>query len=440
MTQSGKRSRRMAATETHHRDVALFRFGIISDLVSIEPGTRGIGAMIRDKAEADYTIPGTDRRRVAEQTIRDWLTRYRKGGFDSLYPVTRRDGGGSRGISVEDAEALIDLKRKKAYLSVSQVIKEALESGKVDPGTRLSRSTVYRLLDAEGLMDRRVKPVVELRRFEAPEAGALWQADVMHGPRMPREGKRGTYKTYLISFIDDATRVVPYSEFCFGEGIEPFLAVFAGAIRRRGKPCRLMVDNGSAFRSRQLELVCARLGCKLIRCQPRKPESKGKQERYFRSLRSGFLTPLIHEGLPATIDELNGKLLQWVEGVYHQRSHRGLDGDPPLARWAKRADTVERVDDDRLDMIFVIEIRRRVTRDCTVSIEGRIYELEDASLSGQWVKLRRAPLAPVTRPLSVIHDGQEHGVARLLDKIANSGIERRSAAPGISFAPNKRTT
>ena len=99
---------------------------------------------------------------------------------------------------------------------------------------------------------------------------------------MPRAGKRGTYKTYLISFIDDATRVVPYWEFCFGEGIEPFLAVFAGSIRRRGKPCRLMVDNGSAFRSRQLELVCARLGCKLIRCQPRKPESNRSRE-VFRS-------------------------------------------------------------------------------------------------------------------------------------------------------------
>ena len=38
-------------------DVALFRYGIISDFVSLPPGTKGLYAQIKKKAEQDYLIP-----------------------------------------------------------------------------------------------------------------------------------------------------------------------------------------------------------------------------------------------------------------------------------------------------------------------------------------------------------------------------------------------
>jgi hypothetical protein len=54
-------------------DVALFRYGIISDFVNLPSGTKGLYAQIKKKAEQDYVIPGSRRTRVAEETIRSWL-------------------------------------------------------------------------------------------------------------------------------------------------------------------------------------------------------------------------------------------------------------------------------------------------------------------------------------------------------------------------------
>ena len=73
--------------------VALFRYGLIADLVHLPPGTAGIRQRLREKAERTYTIPGTRRTGVAAETMRDWLSVYRTGGFEALYPKSRADRG-----------------------------------------------------------------------------------------------------------------------------------------------------------------------------------------------------------------------------------------------------------------------------------------------------------------------------------------------------------
>ena len=55
------------------KEVALFRYGIIADFVNLPPGTKGLYALIKIKAEQDYLIPGSRRTKVAEETIRSWL-------------------------------------------------------------------------------------------------------------------------------------------------------------------------------------------------------------------------------------------------------------------------------------------------------------------------------------------------------------------------------
>ena len=113
-------------------------------------------------------------------------------------------------------------------------------------------------------------------------------SDVMHGPIIFADGKRKR-KTYLIATLDDATRVVPYAAFAMHENTAAFLPVLQTAILRRGIPKRLYVDNGSAYRSQHLALVCAKLGITLIHARPYQPQGKGKQERWFRTVRMQLL-------------------------------------------------------------------------------------------------------------------------------------------------------
>lgn len=48
-------------------------------------------------------------------------------------------------------------------------------------------------------------------------------SDVMHGPAVKDGGKK--QKTYLIAFIDDATRVIPYAAFAHSENTAAFMEV-----------------------------------------------------------------------------------------------------------------------------------------------------------------------------------------------------------------------
>ena len=59
------------------------------------------------------------------------------------------------------------------------------------------------------------------------------------------------------------------------ENVQAFLPVLKNALIRRGLPARLYVDNGAAYRSRQLALVCAKLGVVLVHARPYQPAGKG---------------------------------------------------------------------------------------------------------------------------------------------------------------------
>ena len=410
----------------HHPDdelrqaVALFRYGLIADVLRLPSGSREIRRTLNDKAQRTYTIPGTRRTRVAVETMRDWLSLYRNGGFEALYPKTRTDRGRPRRMPPEVAELLVSLKSEQPALSVKALIEAARERGADHP---LAPSTVHRLLSREGLLDKRPgEPVAtDRRRFAFRYAGELWMSDVMHGPKV-RDGRRRR-KTFLIAFIDDATRVIPFAAFAHAENTTAFLPMFKQAIARRGLPARLYVDNGANFRSRQLALVCAKLGIALIHARPYQPAGKGKIERFFRTLRAAWLA---HLGAEATesLDTLNRTVWAWVEGEYHQSPHRGLGGRTPLDQWALAGANVRYPDPTTdLDDLFLFEVKRRVMKDRTVSLHGRVYEA-DAVLVGQTVTLRYDPDAPPSRPLEVVHDGKPAGLATRLDAYANTAVKR----------------
>lgn len=410
--------------QEHLQQVALFRYGLIADLLHIKPGGGELYEEIRKKAARTHEIPGTTRTHVASETIRTWLKSYRRHGYDGLVPKLRCDRGQSRAIPQEVADILIMIKDENTELSVPLVIRAAREAGAIPNDLPLPPSTVHRLLDAHGLM-RKVPEQPsnkDRRRFAFQKAGELWMSDVMHGPAVISDGKRKR-KTYLIAFIDDATRVVPYAEFAFAESTRAFLPIMMQAIMRRGIPQRLFVDNGANYRSRHLALVCAKLGVALIHARPYQPQSKGKQERWFRTLRSQLLVRLTAEDT-AGLDALNRRLWAWVEGEYHHTPHRGLDGQTPLDRWAQDGDEVRYPAPDLdLNDLFLFEVKRKVQKDRTVSLHGVVYEA-DAALVGQTVVLRYDPSAAEGRPVQVWHDGRKIQDAKVVDTYANCFIKR----------------
>ena len=407
---------------THAETVALFRYGLIADLRDVRPGDRSLHVRLEEKADREYEIPGTTRRRVAAGTLREWLYAYRRGGFDALKPRPRRDVGRARALPPPVADALCTLKEEAPTFSVLMLIATARQRGLIPPDLVVAPATVHRLLTRHGLMVRapETPTMKDRRRFAFALANDLWMSDVMHGPTVLDEGDRRRHKTYLIALLDDATRVVPHAAFARSENVIAFLPVFARAIQRRGVPSRLYVDNGSAYRARHLALVCAKLGVTLIHARPYQPQAKGKIERFFRTCRAQLLPTLV-DGDTRSLDALNRRLWAWLEDEYHETPHRGLEGETPLARWAATAGGLAQPP-DHLDELFLFEEKRKVQKDRTVSLRGVVYEV-DASLVGETVTLRYDP-ARATRGITVVFRDRVLDIAKPVDAYANCFVRR----------------
>ena len=311
------------------------------------------------------------------------------------------------------------------------VIDEVKKQSDEARGLPLPLSTVHRYLARAGVMDKAPEdPTTKDRRhFAYQRAGELWMSDVMHGPAVFISGRR-KQKVYLICLIDDATRVVPHAAFAFSETSAALLAVLFLAVIRRGIPLRLYVDNGSAFRSHHLALVCARLGITLIHARPYQPAGKGKQERFFRTVRMRFLPTLGPADL-ASLDALNRRFWAWLEGEYHHSPHRGLDDTTPLDAWAMRSADV-RMPGPELDLreMFLLEAKRRVHKDRTLSLDGVVYEVL-ALLVGETVTVRYDPAAKKGEPVDIWHRGTKVQTARVVDAYANCFVKRNNETKAL---------
>jgi len=401
-------------TEEQKQQVAAFRFGVICELVNgarLDPGEQG--RLIRDKCARRWQIPHSEKTRISRGTLLRWVSRYRasNGRLESLYPQDRSDRGKSRSLDEESALSLIQLRSELPRATIAQLIAQMRQRGLVGPSTALSPSTVYRLLHEHRLMHP--GPSADRRKFEAECVNDLWQSDVMHGPQVLVDGKRR--KSYLIAVIDDHSRLIPHAEFYLNERLASYVEAFQQALARRGLPRKLYVDNGSAFRCRQLEHICAQLGVALIHSKPYTPQGRGKIERFFRTVRGELLTGFKGERL----SELNEALELWLEEVYHRRLHSAT-GQSPLTRFADNLQCV-RAAPQNLSDYFRHSARRRIAKDRSLTLNGTLYEAPVA-LIGCQVQLLYHP--GQTARVELRYQNRSYGFLHPVDVHVNCRVKR----------------
>lgn len=364
--------------EEAKKAVAVFRFGIIADLVGRKLTRGEKEKLLKEKASCQWDIPRSGRSYVSRSTIISWLRAYEGSGrrLESLYPNGRSDKGKVRAIDEETACNLLALRKEHPGLSLPVLMKEARRRGILHERPRVSYGTVYRLFK------RHVVPTeaapLDRRRFEAELPNDLWQSDCLHGPKVADEGK--LKKSYLFAFIDDMSRLIPHAEFYLRERLPSYLDAVRKALSKRGLPRKLYVDNGPAFRSQLLHHACASLGIALIHSKPYQPEGRGKIERWFLTARIQFLST-IPDGL--TLQEINERLNVWID-AYHRTIH-GTTKQRPLDRYLASLHLVREAPKD-LEDYFRIRVVRKVDKDRTVSLGGRLYEAP-VHLIGKMVSL-----------------------------------------------------
>jgi transposase InsO family protein len=403
-------------TENEKQKVAIFRFSVIHEFVGGAALSRGEQRrLLKEKCARKWDIPLSERTRISRSAIVRWIRIYKDSGerLESLYPKGRSDNGKSRAIDKETGLNLIHLRHEMPHATVPVLIRSMEQRSLLLPGIDLKPTTVYRFLHAQNLMKPLAGQKQDRRKFEAELPNDIWQSDVMHGP-MVREGDRKR-KSYLIAFIDDHSRLIPYARFYLSEKLVSFLDAFEKALLKRGLPRKLYVDNGAAYRSKQLEHITASLGIALIHAKPYKPEGKGKVERFFRTVRGQFLA----EVDPMSLDELNGAFELWIREVYHQRVHSGT-GKKPLDRFTSRMECLRAAPDNLKDHFRMIA-RRRVAKDRTVTLDGNLFEAP-VQLIGQRVDLLYHKDSP--KSVEVRWQQKSYGYLTPVDLQVNCRVKR----------------
>lgn len=314
---------------------------------------------------------------ISERTLRRYLAQYRNSGFSGLKPKSRGKQITEDAIPPHILEQAILLRRQVPGRSVSQLIQILEWEGLVEPG-KIKRSTLQEKLAEKGYSSRQMRMYsntgIAARRYQQRYRNKLWHSDIKYGPYIPI-GKGGLKKqVYLVTFIDDATRLILHGEFY------PMLDkvivedCFRKSIMKYGVPESVYFDNGSQYRTKWMKRACAKMGIRLLYAQPYSPESTGKPERFNRDVDS-FIAEIALEK-PQTLDKLNEFFRVWVEECHQNKPHSALkDGNTPLSAYRSDKKPQKFLDPDVITNAFLHCEQRKVDKAGCISFNGRKYEV-----------------------------------------------------------------
>lgn len=407
--------------------VALFRYKLLSPVLA-EPN-RVQNEYFRDQASKEHNVPHYGCRSFSVSTLKGWLLAYRVRGFEGLKPKERADQGRPRRID----DATLEFLRHKVAAFPHYTVRKLYEQLRDDHllgDPAVCYNTILRTLHREQLVVTGQRKDLR-KRFERDEVNELWTADFMHGP-VVRAGNRRA-KAILCAIIDDHSRMLVGYEFFNNETVSSLVVVLKEALLAFGLPKRLYVDNGSAFSADLLQKSCAQAQIALIHSKPYDSPSRGKIERFFRTVRERFLPGLVGE---VSLEDLNAAFAAWLREDYHHKLHSGIE-QRPIDRYHASAGRVSlrRLARAELEEIFLVRAERIVNNDATLSFKGRIYEVPSAYIR-QKVELRHR--VDDDQDLALYDKGQRIAKLKLVDVRENAETFRPSPSDSaFSFAKGK---
>ena len=244
-------------------------------------------------------------------------------------------------------------------------------------------STVHEILRRN---DRVVPPPggpVADQRFEKPAPNLLWQMD-FKGWVAVGDGSR----CHPLTIVDDHSRYNVCLEACANQQGSTVQNRLEQTFRRYGLPDAFFVDNGSPWgdaggqRWTWLSVWMLKLGIAVLHSRPYHPQSRGKNERFHRTLKAEVFALRRFRNLA----EVQHAFDLWRPIYNLERPHEALDQDVPARRYRPSARSMPaRLPEVAYDEHEIVRIVS-TTKDY-ISFKGRLWNVPRA-FRGERVAIR----------------------------------------------------
>lgn len=310
--------------------------------------------------------------------------RYQEHGYNGLFDQRRGKRSYHR-VAVETVEKVLALYRDKyADFNVRHFHEKLREVEDIE----LSYSWVKQALQGAGLVARRHKRGPHRRRRpRRPMAGMLPHID---GSKH-RWFQDDRYYD-LIVILDDATSEIYYAQLVEEESTRTVMQAVREVIQRKGLFCSLYSDRGSHFfytpkagepvdksRPTQLGRALKELGVHMIAAYS--PQARGRSERNFATWQ-GRLPQELRLASITTLEQANEFLRQHYIAEFNRKF---------TVKPAEKGTAFRRCGRSDLDWIFSIQTEPVVSKDNTVAIQNRWWQIDKCrwrhTLAGQTVTI-----------------------------------------------------
>jgi putative transposase len=268
-----------------------------------------------------------DRFGISRKTGYKWMNRYDEFGVRGLEELSRSPKSHPHAVSAQVVEQLLSARRRHPHWGARTLVQWLENQGAVGLP---APSTVTDVLRRHGLVKARPRRSGTKRAVVAPQPdfdapNRTWCADFKGQFQL-----RDRSWCYPLTVTDGFSRLLLC---CRGLGrisVEPTKRLFEGCFAQYGVPAAILTDNGMPFASTalgglsRLSVWWLKLGIRLHRIVPGRPQQNGRHERMHRTLKQETIDA------PALNLRAQQRLLDNFRHEYNcERPHAALNGRPP---------------------------------------------------------------------------------------------------------------
>ena len=317
---------------------------------------------------------------ISRQSGYKWLNRYQAQGESGLLELSRR----AQNSPMATAPVVIDFIVKTRINHPcwgAKKIQRILQNNAFDGVP--SPVTIHKILQKNNLicpeLSAQSKPI---QRFEYSQPNELWQMD-FKGDFPIAPGLR----CHPLTILDDHSRFSLCVGSCANQKRITVEQQLKKTFHQYGLPQRFLIDNGSPWatvetenRLTKLSVWLIELGIKVIFCRPRRPQTKGKDERFNRTLKDEVISKYSIRSLRHAQDLFES----WREIYNGQRPHQALNYDTPSQHYAissrKFYDKIEPVEYESSDIVKRVDARGCISHKTARIFVGRAFTSKQVAL------------------------------------------------------------